>query len=71
VEQRAEPRVSLLRNCRKRIASEQESLGPYTRIPLRVGKPVTFSRLLSRLADAMMLDSDERAELFRLVRPEL
>jgi transcriptional regulator with XRE-family HTH domain len=98
VEQRAERRVSLLlKNCRKRIASDQESLGPYTRIPLRVGKPVTqeelaeavgitrewyallesgrspgaSSRLLSRLADVLMLDSAEHAELLRLVRPEL
>jgi transcriptional regulator with XRE-family HTH domain len=98
VEQPAERHVSLLlRNGRKRIASEQDSLGPYTRIPLRVGKPVTqeelaeavgtsrewygmlesgrspgvSSRLLSKVADVLMLDSDERAELFRLVRPEL
>jgi transcriptional regulator with XRE-family HTH domain len=98
VEQGAERRVSLLlKNVRKRIAPEQESLGPYTRIPQRVGKPVTqeelaeavgicrewygllesgrspgvSSRLLSRLADVLMLDSDERAELLRLLRPEL
>jgi transcriptional regulator with XRE-family HTH domain len=98
VTQQAEWRASLLlKNCRKRIASDQESLGPHTRIPLRVGKPVTqeelaeavgISRewygllesgrspgvsfgLLSRLADVLMLDSDERAELLRVLRPEL
>jgi transcriptional regulator with XRE-family HTH domain len=98
VEQRAERRANLpLRNCRKRIASDQESLGPYTRLPLRIGKPITqeelaeavgisrewygllesgrspgvSSRLLSQVADVLMLHSDERAELLRLVRPEL
>jgi transcriptional regulator with XRE-family HTH domain len=98
VEEPAEERAGmLLRNVRKRIASEQESLGPYTRIPLRVGKPVTQEelaeavgisrewygmlesgrspgasfRLLLQVADVLMLDGEERAELFRLVRPEL
>jgi Helix-turn-helix domain len=46
VEQRAERRVAfLLKNSRKRIAFELDSLGPYTRIPLRVGKPVTQEEL--------------------------
>jgi transcriptional regulator with XRE-family HTH domain len=87
----------LLKNGRRQIAPDRESLGPYTRIPLRVGKPVTqeelaeaagvsrewygllesgrspgvSSRLLARLADVLMLDGNDRAELLQLGRPEL
>ena len=87
----------LLKRCRARIANECASLGPYLRVPMRVGKTITqeevaeatgISRqwyallesdhltrvsptVLARIADALMMDSSERAALFRLAVPEL
>lgn len=87
----------LLRRCRGRLRPERASLGPYLRLPNRVGKAVTqeevaeaagISRqwyvqmesdrpvrvsasLLAAIADVLMMDSVERAALFRLAVPEL
>jgi transcriptional regulator with XRE-family HTH domain len=87
----------LLKRCRARIALNRASLGPYLRLPIRVGKAVTqeevaeivgISRqwyallesdhpvrvsaaVLGRIADALMMDSTERATFFRLAVPEL
>jgi len=94
-----EPRrlSDLLRRCRARLDPQLSSLGSLSRLPLRIGRPVTqeevaeavgISRqwyamlesdragrvsaaVLSRLADALMMDPGERAVLFRLAVPEL
>ena len=93
------PRVpgDLLKRCRGRLKPNCRSFGPYLRLPIRVGKPITqeelaealgisrtwYARLesecpvvvspslLSRIADALMMDFDEREDLFRLAVPEL
>ena len=87
----------MLKRRRLSIDSCSESLGPYSRWPARLGKPVTqeeiaeavgisrqwYSQLegdrptrvsvavLARIADVLMMDSDERATLFRIALPEL
>jgi transcriptional regulator with XRE-family HTH domain len=87
----------LLKRCRAHIGQERASLGPYLRLPVRVGKVITqeevaeavgisrqwygllesnhrvrvSSAVLTRIADALMMDATERAALFRLAVPEL
>jgi transcriptional regulator with XRE-family HTH domain len=87
----------LLKRCRTRIGHERASLGPYLRLPVRIGKVITqeevaeavgisrqwygllesnhrvrvSSAVLTRVADALMMDVTERATLFRLALPEL
>jgi transcriptional regulator with XRE-family HTH domain len=96
-EQGAERLGSLLRRCRARLRADKASLGPYLRLPKRIGKPITqeevaetvgisrewytrmerdrhvrvSARVLSRLADALMMEPEERAAFFRLAVPEL
>jgi transcriptional regulator with XRE-family HTH domain len=44
-EQQAGPLGSLLKRCRARLRPECRSFGPYLRLPIRVGKPVTQEEL--------------------------
>jgi transcriptional regulator with XRE-family HTH domain len=86
-----------LNALRRRIDRDVRALGPYVRLPGRVGKRVTqeeiaeaigvcrewyavlesagqaraSTRLLDRLADALMVAPAERARLFQLALPEL
>jgi transcriptional regulator with XRE-family HTH domain len=98
MEQQTEQLGGLLKRCRARVDAERCSLGPYLRLPIRIGKSPTqeevaeaagisrqwyallesdrpplrvSARVLARIANALMMDAEERAALFRLALPEL
>lgn len=88
---------ALLKQSRLRINAQSAALGDFSRLPSRIGRPVTqeelaeaagitrqyyggmesgrqrraSSRALSRIADVLMMDREERVALFELVLPEI